>query len=178
MHPVFHIAIRPPDGLGHLGVGPNVAHELAIEIVHRREDAAVDHLALDLRKPDLHLIQPGGVSRCEVELYLGIRLQEGFDGGRLMRREIVQDDVSFDSSLLASARLALLVRVLPPVVWACLLRCPLMHLRCQWDSPLVAGCQNHRELGSQYAAREETLPKAWPKRAIRPAARGNRSPGR
>lgn len=95
MNLVFDIAIRPLDGLRHLDVSPDVAHELALKVGHRGEDAPVDHLALDLGKPDLHLVQPRGIRRREVELHFGIRLQESFHGGRLVRRKVVQDDVNF-----------------------------------------------------------------------------------
>jgi hypothetical protein len=40
-------------------VKPDVAHDLAAEIGDRGEDAAVEHLALQLGKPDLHLIEWG-----------------------------------------------------------------------------------------------------------------------
>ncbi len=42
----------------------------------RSEDAACDQVALNLSEPQLDLIEPGGVGRCEVKLDPAIVLQE------------------------------------------------------------------------------------------------------
>ena len=50
------VLIGPPDrGCGPVVVS-DVAQELAREILHRGEDAARNHVALDLREPDLYLV--------------------------------------------------------------------------------------------------------------------------
>ncbi len=61
-----------------------------------REDAPGDDVALDLREPELHLVEPGGVGRREVQLHIRMGLQEGVDVFGLMRGEIVEDDVDRD----------------------------------------------------------------------------------
>jgi hypothetical protein len=50
------IGIGPTKRLGGLSIKTDVAHDFAAEVSNRSEDAAVDDLALELRKPDLHLI--------------------------------------------------------------------------------------------------------------------------
>ncbi len=46
----------------------DVAHDLAGEIGHGGEDAPGDHVALNLRKPQFDLVEPGRVSRRVVEV--------------------------------------------------------------------------------------------------------------
>jgi len=45
----------------------DIAHEFAVQVCGRREDAAVDQLPLDLAEPQLDLVQPGRVLWREVE---------------------------------------------------------------------------------------------------------------
>ena len=75
-------------------IGSDVAHKFAFQIVQGREDASGDDVALDLREPELHLVQPGGVGRREVQLHMRMGMQEGLDMGGLVRREIVEDHVN------------------------------------------------------------------------------------
>src|SRR2546430_5125724 len=48
----------------------DVAHELSLQIEDGGEDAAGDHVALDLAEPQLHLVEPGGVGRSEVQMHV------------------------------------------------------------------------------------------------------------
>ena len=66
-----------------MGVGANVAHQLARQILHGEEDAAGDHIALDACKPYFDLVKPRGVGGGEMELDTGVLLQEGCDLFRL-----------------------------------------------------------------------------------------------
>jgi hypothetical protein len=40
----------------------DIAHQPAIQVLHRGEDAAGNHIALDAREPILDLIQPGNTT--------------------------------------------------------------------------------------------------------------------
>lgn len=57
------------------------------------EDAAGDQIALNLEKPNLDLVEPGGVSWRVVKVNVGMTLEEGIDSLAFMGREIVDDDV-------------------------------------------------------------------------------------
>ena len=85
-----------------LVVAPDVAHQLACKVLHRSEDAASDHVALDLGEPDLDLIQPRRVGRREVEVQSRMICEEALDVTALVDREVVEDDV--DLTLAAHAR--------------------------------------------------------------------------
>lgn len=52
-------------------------------------------VTLDFRKPDLDLIQPGGISRREVKPHLGVLGEDLLDGLCFMGRQIVEHDVNF-----------------------------------------------------------------------------------
>jgi hypothetical protein len=54
----------------------DVAHELAGQVLDRGEDPAGNHIALDLGKPVLDLVEPGGVGRSVVEMYFGVSREE------------------------------------------------------------------------------------------------------
>src|SRR5262245_66505424 len=72
----------------------NVAANLSGEILHRCEDASRQQLAFNATEPQLHLVQPRRVGRREVEMHLWVRLEEGRHGSRLVRRQIVENDVN------------------------------------------------------------------------------------
>lgn len=57
----------PLDGLGVLVVFTDVAHQLFVQVFHRGEDAAADHVALDAAEPVLHLVEPG-LTRFEYQI--------------------------------------------------------------------------------------------------------------
>src|ERR1700752_1184562 len=90
-----NIGIGPLEGLGFGIVGTDVAHDLWFEIVSGREDAASDQVALDFRKPDLDLVEPGRVGRGVVDSEVWMLGQKRDDSLRLMSRKVVHDDVDF-----------------------------------------------------------------------------------
>jgi hypothetical protein len=62
------VVIFPPKGFGGFFVEADIAQDLASEIVNGSEDATDDHVALQLGKSDLDLVQPRRVGRREVKL--------------------------------------------------------------------------------------------------------------
>ena len=85
---------RPPlHGFRRLGVGSDRAHAFAFQIVPGREDAPGDDVAIELREPELHVGEPGGVGRREGQRHIRMGLHDGVDVFGLMRGEIVEDDV-------------------------------------------------------------------------------------
>lgn len=54
----------------------DVSHQLASQIRDRGEDAAGDHIALDLGEPEFDLVQPEGIRRCVVEVGPRMRRQD------------------------------------------------------------------------------------------------------
>ncbi len=64
----FEVGIVPAERLGVFGIGIDVAGQLARQIGHRGKDTADDDVSLQLREPELHLIQPRRVGRCEMKL--------------------------------------------------------------------------------------------------------------
>ena len=88
------IGVLPLHGFGCLVIGSDVAHEFAFQVMQEREDAPGDDVAFDLGEPELHVVQPGGVGRGTVQLYMRMGPQEGLDVGGLVRREIVEDHVN------------------------------------------------------------------------------------
>ena len=73
----------------------DVADEFPIEIFHRDEDAASDDISLDLGKPDLNLVEPGGIGWCVMDANMTISPQEFPDLRGTMSREIIGDDMNF-----------------------------------------------------------------------------------
>src|SRR5262249_22259232 len=57
--PFSDIGILPSERPSGLGVGSDITHELAAEILNRGEDTASDDLSLQFRELDLHLVEPG-----------------------------------------------------------------------------------------------------------------------
>ena len=83
------ISIGPAERFGRLGVSADVFAKLVAQIRNRSKDPARDHVSLDLGKPKLDLIQPGGVGWREVKLYVRMFGEETFDIFGLMRRKVV-----------------------------------------------------------------------------------------
>ena len=67
---------------------PDVAHELAGQILDRGEDAAGNDIALDPGEPVFNLIEPGGIGRGEVQMHLGMSGQELRAPAGLMRDKL------------------------------------------------------------------------------------------
>ena len=89
------MGVSPLKGLGLFVVATDVADEFPIEIFHRDEDAASDYISLDFGKPDLNLVEPGGVGGCVMDANITIALQKFPDLGGTMSREIIGDDMNF-----------------------------------------------------------------------------------
>ena len=68
--PLGWIGVLPLKGAWVLGVELDIAHEFASKIFDGGEYAACDHVAFDPGKPDLHLVQPGGIGGCEVQFHV------------------------------------------------------------------------------------------------------------
>lgn len=73
------VAVCPFEGLGALVVAADVFHDLALEVDLGSEDAPRDEVALDLREPDLDLVEPGGIGGCVVDVNGGVVFKEGGD---------------------------------------------------------------------------------------------------
>src|SRR5260221_14648475 len=93
------------EGFGLFVVATDVADEFPIKIFNRDEDAAGDYITLDFGKPDLNLVEPGGVGWCVMDANITISLQEFPDLGGTMSREIICDDMNFLCRGLASNEL-------------------------------------------------------------------------
>src|SRR5688572_23386233 len=91
------IPIGPADRLRILVVLRDVAPSLPREVRQRREDAAGQQVAFDFRKPEFHLIDPRGIRRREVQMHARIRVKERLDPFRLVRSQVIDDDVDLTS---------------------------------------------------------------------------------
>lgn len=89
------VAVRPLERSAVSVVESDVGHELATKIGGGSEHATTDEIPLDLREPDLDLVQPGAVGRCVVDRDQGVLLEPRPHGLGFMGREIVTDDVDF-----------------------------------------------------------------------------------
>ena len=72
----------------------DIATNLASQVRDRGEDAARQEVALNLRKPQFHLVEPRRVRRREVQPHVRMFEQEGAHGLGLVGREIIRDDVN------------------------------------------------------------------------------------
>src|SRR4249920_179167 len=90
------VAIGPADRLRGFVVAMDISTNLASQ-VSGSEDTARQQVALDLRKPELDLVEPGRIGRREMQPHVRMREQEGAHGLGLMGREIVGDDVNVSS---------------------------------------------------------------------------------
>src|SRR5580693_10760732 len=88
--PYYRFVQRSCDPPRWVGVGPadrsrgrvvvlDVAHQLAPQVGDRGEDASCGDIALDLREPEFHLIEPRGIGGRVVELDVWMGDQEGPD---------------------------------------------------------------------------------------------------
>jgi hypothetical protein len=90
--------------LGRLVVLPDVLDELSAQVGDGSEDAACDDGALDLGKPQLDLVEPGRVSRREVQVDSGVEIQELGDLLGFVRRQVIGDYVDLLGRRLARRR--------------------------------------------------------------------------
>ena len=73
------VPIRPLEGYGLGVVAADVAHELAPEVRRGRKDAAGDDITLDLREPELDLVEPRRIGRRVVHVDPRMLIEEGRD---------------------------------------------------------------------------------------------------
>lgn len=99
------IVVRPANRARIPVVATDVAHQLLGQVRGRCEDASRDHVALDLGEPDLDLIEPGRIRRCEVQLQARRAFEEAADLCRLVRGEVVEDDVDLSPGRLSGQQL-------------------------------------------------------------------------
>jgi len=66
-----------------------------LQIGNGREDASSDQIAFDLGEPQLDLVEPGRVRGREVQMNVRMAGEEGSNALRLVRGEIVSNDVNF-----------------------------------------------------------------------------------
>lgn len=71
-HPAADLGVLPANRLSGLVVLSDVAHELAPKVLGGGEGSAIDEVALQLAEPELHLVEPGRISRREVQLHVGV----------------------------------------------------------------------------------------------------------
>ena len=88
------VGIGPPNRSGGFVVVTNVLEDLTLQIGDGREDTAREDVALDLREPQLDLIQPRRIRRRKVQVHARMLRQERADLLGLMRRQIVENDVN------------------------------------------------------------------------------------
>jgi len=94
-NPMGGIAITPANRLRRFVVMPDVRANAAREIGDRRKDATRQQVTLDLRKPELDLVEPGRIGRREMQPDLRMIDEEAANRLRLVRRQVIEDDVDF-----------------------------------------------------------------------------------
>ena len=62
------VAVGPLERFGALVVGAGVTHDFAGQVIDSGKDSSGDEVTLDLGKPELHLIEPGRISRSEMKM--------------------------------------------------------------------------------------------------------------
>ena len=88
------VRVFPLDRASIGGVGVDVTTEFASQVRDRGENAAGDDLAFDLGEPDLHLVEPRGIRRGEVQLHARMLLKEVSNQLGFVGREVVEDDMN------------------------------------------------------------------------------------
>lgn len=72
----------------------DIPHELPVEILDGGKDAPGDDVALNLREPQFHLIETGGIGGREMQTHIRVGLQKLSDPRGFVRREMVGDDMN------------------------------------------------------------------------------------
>src|SRR3984957_3697356 len=88
------VRVFPLDRASIGGVGVDVTTEFASQVRDRGENAAGDDLAFNLGEPDLHLVEPRGIRRGEVQLHARMLLKEVSNELGFVGREVVEDDMN------------------------------------------------------------------------------------
>src|SRR5213596_1367556 len=91
---MLHVAVRPDKWLASRVVRPDVLQELAPQVRDGGEDPARKEIPLDLRKPELDLVEPRGVGRRVVDGDARMRCQPDLHALRLVGREVVANEVN------------------------------------------------------------------------------------
>ena len=87
------IAIGPADRLRRFVVTMDISTNLARQVGDRRKDAARQQVPLDLRKPELDLIEPGRVGRREMQPDFRMIDEEAANRLRFVGRQVIENDV-------------------------------------------------------------------------------------
>jgi hypothetical protein len=95
------ILVDPTDRCRGLVVAADVTHELARKVFDRSEDTSGNHVMLNLGKPNFDLVKPTGVGRGVVDPNRAVSLQKCKDFLRLVRAQIVGDDMDLTTCRLA-----------------------------------------------------------------------------
>ena len=88
------IAVGPADRLRRFVVAMDVSTNLASEVSDGGENAARQQVSLDLRKPELDLIEPRRIGRRKVQMHVRVLEQKCPHGLCLMGGEIVGDHMN------------------------------------------------------------------------------------
>lgn len=89
------VGVLPSNWFGVFVVLTDVAHDFLVQVLGAGEDAARDHFALDLGKPDFHLVKPRRVGGRVVNMHIGCQQQLSLDQDRLVAAHVVADHMDF-----------------------------------------------------------------------------------
>src|ERR1700675_4840618 len=93
MYSMADVLVDPTGRCGGFVVVANVTHELARKIFYRSEDTSGNHITLNLGEPNFDLVKPTGVGRGIVDPNRAVSLKKFKDFLRLVRAQIVGDDM-------------------------------------------------------------------------------------
>lgn len=89
------VGVLPLNWFGVCVVLTDVAHDFLVQVLGAGENAARDHIALDLGKPDFHLFKPRRVGGGVVNMHIGRQQQPSLDQGCLVAAHVVADRMDF-----------------------------------------------------------------------------------
>jgi hypothetical protein len=92
---VSDIFVDPADGRSGFVIVANVAHQLAREIRNGSEDTSRNNLALNLGKPNFHLVEPAGVGWGVVDADSRVGFEEFRNPLGLVRTQVIDNNVDF-----------------------------------------------------------------------------------
>ena len=87
------IVVGPQERYGVFVVPLDVRQQLSLEIERGREDPSRNAIAFEFAEPEFHLIEPGAVRRCVVQLDARMLRQPCLHGRGLVRGQVIDDDV-------------------------------------------------------------------------------------